>query len=73
MTKRNKVRRHCGNCENRGVELSGPEGAYFQHAVCQEASVGAVHSLAFDWRCVCDNVDRKNRPKGCPGWARRES
>jgi hypothetical protein len=73
MAKRNKIRRHCGNCNSCGSKFTGPDGALYEHRVCETRNVGAIHNTNIPWRCVCDHVSGHSRPKGCPGWERRST
>ena len=80
--KRHKTRRHCGNCGNLGSRFTGPSEALFEHKVCNEKpEVGRPYTVAGENtpldedgnlvpRCVCDWVDKKSKPRGCPGWKR---
>jgi len=68
-----KKNRHCGNCDHCGSKFPGPDGAIFEHRVCgKKPAVGAPYGEGgSDCRCVCDWVDKKSKPRGCPGWEGR--
>jgi hypothetical protein len=71
MGKRSKNRRHCGNCGALGSRFTGPDGALFEHRVCNlNPDAGEYHDEARTLKCVCKWVENRSKPRGCFGWTR---
>ena len=61
-------KRHCGNCKHVGTVHSG---GLFAHYVCKvKDGVGEATNVP-GGKCVCSWVEKKTKPRGCPGWGAR--